>query len=99
MDEPLGREEYADEVEGSRVAGVRVPFVGGGLVGVDMWILSLVRVITIKSSSSESLATPFRVDVGSGLLYRLHLPSGSTVTWSTEREVFCKMSLTYLSLY
>ena len=68
MDEPLGREEYADAMEGSRVAGVRVPLVGGGRVGVDMWILSLVRVMTIRSSSSESLATPFRVDIGSGLL-------------------------------
>jgi hypothetical protein len=85
----------ADEVDCSREAWPGPPVGVLYSRGVPILTLSPDLVISTRSSSS-SLATPFNFDEGSGLLCSSHFAFGCMVTWSTDLEVFFKISLTYL---
>ena len=64
--------------------------------GVLTFTLSPASVISTRSSSSL-LAKPFDFLDGSIFVCNSHLPSGWMVTWSTDLDVFFRISFTYLA--
>jgi hypothetical protein len=64
--------------------------------GVSILTLSPDLVISIRSSSSL-LANPFGFLGVSAFVCSSHLPSGCMVTWPTDRDVFLRISFTYLA--
>jgi hypothetical protein len=87
----------AEDDDASRILVAEAPAGVQYVRGVLIRILSPVFVISTRSSSSSLLATPFNFDAGSGRTWSSHFPLGWIVTWSTDFDVFFRISLTYLA--